>query len=170
MGLEIERKFLIRGTPWLDAGSVGVEMHQGYLASGPASVVRVRLTHRIGWLCVKGHTQGISRSEFEYEVPVEDARSMLELCGPSRIHKTRYILREGGGPREGSGDAAAADRWEVDVFHDENEGLVVAELELRHEEQVFARPSWLGEEVSHDPRYRNSSLALTPFLSWEQNR
>lgn len=151
--LEIERKFLVEGMPWRAAGS-GVEILQGYLSRGETGVVRVRVSGSSAELTVKGRTHGISRSEFEYAIPVEDGRAMLELCSGEIIHKTRYTLE------------ALGQRWEIDVFQGSNRGLVVAEIELESEAQVFERPDWLGEEVSSDPRYRNSSLSIDPYRRW----
>jgi adenylate cyclase len=105
-------------------------------------------------LTVKGESVGVSRPEFEYEIPVEEARLMMGLCEQPIIDKTRYeVVHEG-------------HLWEIDVFAGENEGLVVAEIELEAEGEVFARPDWLGEEVSDDPRFFNSSLVSLPFCKW----
>ena len=153
MALEIERKFLVKGQPWMEAGA-GASIRQGYLAQGPESVVRVRASEEQAWLTIKGPTQGISRLEFEYEIPLQDANSLLGLCEGAIIEKTRYRIEEEGV------------LFELDVFGGENAGLVVAEVELEREEEDFFRPAWLGEEVSHDPRYRNSALSLRPYSSW----
>ena len=154
----IERKFRVRGQPWRDGSRpvVGVAMRQGYLASTPAAVVRVRVTETGAWLTVKGPTRGISRDEFEYPIPLAEGKALLELCGERVIEKTRYALEEQGA------------RFEVDVFEGRNAGLVVAEIELRDPEQVFPRPSWLGEEVSEDARYRNSELSVHPYSEWSE--
>ena len=154
MPLEIERKFLVKGRPWEDMG-VGTRIWQGYLAQAEESVVRVRASGEQAWLTVKGPTRGLSRLEFEYEIPLEDAKTLLELCGEGLIEKTRYRM-----------DARGV-VFEVDVFEGANAGLVVAEVELNHEEEDFFRPEWLGEEVSHDPRYRNSELSSRPYSSWD---
>ena len=154
MALEIERKFLVKGQPWMEAGA-GASIRQGYLAQGPESVVRVRASERQAWLTIKGPTRGLSRLEFEYEIPLDDANPLLELCGAGVIEKTRYRIEEGGVV------------FELDVFEGANSGLVVAEVELSHEEEEFFRPEWLGEEVSHDPRYRNSELSARPYSSWD---
>jgi CYTH domain-containing protein len=105
-------------------------------------------------LTVKGLSKGISRAEFEYEIPVDDAEQLLKLCSGPLIQKHRYnILYRG-------------NQWEVDEFSGENAGLVIAEIELQHEDQSFEKPSWLGKEVSNDPRYFNANLALKPYLQW----
>lgn len=157
MPVEIERKFLTHSTtPWSDLAK-GIVYKQGYLSSGGASqaTVRVRIAGDVAFLTIKGQTQGISRREFEYEIPVCDAEIMLnEQCQKPLIEKTRYKI-----PLEGH-------VWEVDVFAGDNKGLVVAEIELSAEDEAFARPDWLGEEVSGDPRYYNSNLISLPFSQW----
>ena len=153
MPLEIERKFLVKGRPW-EGVAEGVAMRQGYLARSEASVVRVRVGGGKAWLTIKGPTQGLSRLEFEYEIPVEEANSLLALCGDGIVEKSRYRIEERGAV------------FELDVFEGRNSGLVVAEIELRDEEEAFFRPDWLGEEVSHDSRYRNSELSTCPYSSW----
>jgi adenylate cyclase len=154
MGSEIERKFLVSGTAWKQAGP-GERIRQGYLALDPACTVRVRAAGERGSLAIKGPTTGITRLEFEYSIPLADAQRLLdELCHQPLIDKTRYALEVGG------------HRWEVDEFHGANAGLVVAEIELQHEDEEFERPDWLGEEVSHDPRYYNAGLVRKPFASW----
>jgi CYTH domain-containing protein len=153
MAAEIERKFLVANDSWRD-GSPGVRMAQGYLSLDPDRTVRVRLAGGNAWLTVKGRTAGITRSEFEYEIPATDARELLEMCLPSVIDKTRYRLEFGGHV------------WEVDEFHGENEGLVMAEVELADERVEPELPSWAGLEVSADARYYNASLARRPFGSF----
>ena len=152
--VEIERKFRVVGRPWTLAGE-GVAIRQGYLARGQGTLVRVRLTGERAWLTVKGPASGISRPEFEFAIPRSDGEAMLELCEGHIIHKTRYRIQE---------QAAV---FELDVFEAENAGLVVAEIELESETQAFVRPAWLGEEVSLDPRYRNSELSRRPYSAWE---
>jgi adenylate cyclase len=149
--MEIERKFLVRGDGWRP-GPAGVLQRQGYL-SVEDPTVRVRIEGERATLTVKGAQAGLSRPEFEYEIPLADAGELLRLC-PFAVEKTRYV-REFGGRR-----------WEIDVFHGPNEGLVVAEIELEREDESFALPLWLGAEVSRDPRYRVSSLARNPFGGW----
>ncbi len=129
-------------------------MRQGYLASSERAVVRVRVDGARGVLTIKGRTDGISRAEFEYEIPADDARQMLSTLAGAVVEKTRYRIPHG------------EHVWEVDVFSGANAGLVVAEIELSSPDEPFDRPSWLGAEVSHDPRYRNSLLAVEPFTRW----
>lgn len=151
MAVEIERKFLVTGEfPRLESS----KMVQGYLSGELECTVRVRLEGAKAMLAVKGKAVGIRRSEFEYEVPVADAREMLDLCGESIIEKTRYYCPSGNHV------------WEVDVFHGLNEGLVVAEIELGSEDESFDKPGWLGAEVSDDPRYHNSQLSVVPYSRW----
>jgi adenylate cyclase len=154
MGTEIERKFLVSGTHW-QQGAQGKRFRQGYLSVEKERTVRVRAVGEQGWLTIKGLTTGFTRVEFEYEIPVADAHKLLdELCHQPIIDKTRYEIPLGG------------HLWEVDEFHGVNEGLVVAEIELGSEHEEFERPAWLGEEVSHDPRYFNANLIKHPFRNW----
>lgn len=149
--MEIERKFLVRGTSWRQ-GASGRRLRQGYLTLDKERTVRVRVSGEQAWLTIKGVTRGISRVEFEYRIPAADARVLLEtLCLQPLIDKTRYVVPCG------------SHRWEIDVFHGANTGLVVAEVELVSEAEHFDRPPWLGDEVSGDPRYTNSSLVRDPW-------
>lgn len=154
MASEIERKFLVRDDSW-NAGTPGVRMSQGYLSMDPDRAVRVRLAGENAWLTIKGRSSGITRAEFEYAIPAADARDLLELCLPSVIDKTRHRIPFG------------AHVWEVDVFHGDNEGLVLAEVELEDESASPELPPWAGIEVSYDARYFNSQLARHPFRSFE---
>lgn len=155
MGIEIERKFLVRSDAWRERASPGVRYRQGYLFTDRRCSVRLRTAGDRAWLNVKGATVGPTRAEFEYEVPVADAEAMLEeLCQPGRVEKTRYRV------------PAGAHTFEVDVFHGDNHGLVVAEVELGHADEVFERREWLGEEVTNDTRYYNARLARHPFSEW----
>ncbi len=130
-------------------------IEQGYLLTGAGLTVRVRLKGAQGYLTVKGPSKGASRSEFEYPIPAEDARAMLNLEGATGIiAKTRYQVRAG------------AHTWDLDRFSGDNEGLVMAEVELSEEGESFERPSWLGEEVTDDPRYFNVYLAEHPYRTW----
>lgn len=143
MGKEIERKYLVTDG-WRDAtDGPGTEMRQAYLSTDPRATVRVRVAGDRAWLTVKGLTRGIERDEWEYPVPVADAIAMIERCGSDALSKCRY--------RSG--------RWEIDEFHGSLEGLVVAEIELSSPDESIILPAWIGEEVSDDPRYYNSSLA-----------
>ncbi len=153
MAAEIERKFLVADDSWRD-GSPGVRIAQGYLSQDPDRTVRVRLAGENAWLTIKGRTQGITRAEFEYAIPPAEARELLGLCLPSVIDKTRHEVRHGGHV------------WEIDVFHGENEGLTVAEVELSDENDSPRIPAWAGAEVSDDARYFNSHLAANPFTRW----
>jgi len=153
MPSEIERKYLVADRSWED-GSPGVRIAQGYLSQDPDRTVRVRTAGVEAWLTIKGRTRGISRAEFEYPIPLEEARELLGICLPSVIEKTRHEISYGG------------HRWEIDVFHGENEGLVIAEVELADELVSPALPPWVGAEVSADPRYFNACLAASPFKSW----
>ncbi len=153
MAIEIERKFLVTDPSWSD-GSAGTRIAQGYLSKDPDRTVRIRLSGETAWITVKGRGEGISRPEFEYPIPAEDARELLDLCLPSVIEKTRFRIPHGG------------QVWEIDVFHGSNEGLVVAEIELDDPADCPEMPPWLGKEVSDDPRYFNSQLSAAPFGSW----
>ena len=155
MGIEIERKFLVRNDDWR-ALALGQRYRQGYIAASLDCTVRVRIAGDQGYLTIKGATTGISRAEYEYGIPLEDAAQLLDtLCQPPLIEKTRYRI-----------PAASGLVWEVDEFAGENQGLIVAEIELSDPEQAVELPDWIGEEVSDDPRYLNSNLAKQPFCTW----
>jgi CYTH domain-containing protein len=153
MGTEIERKFLVRGDAWRN-GARRVDCAQGYLAAGDNVAVRVRIMGDASQLTVKSNRTGVTRLEFEYTIPSEDARDMLNNCCNTLIEKTRYYIDYSGMT------------WEVDEFHGDNEGLVVAEIELEREDQPFEKPPWLGDEVSTDSRYFNSNLSKHPYREW----
>ncbi len=154
MATEIERKFLLRDDSWR-SGARGRRYRQGYIMSGSGVTVRVRTVEEQGFLTIKGKSRGAVRAEYEYPVPLADAREMLAtLCEKPLIEKTRYLVEYGGFT------------WEIDEFAGENRGLVVAEIELGSEDQEFPRPPWLGEEVTGDVRYFNASLAKNPFRQW----
>ncbi|WMW78989.1 CYTH domain-containing protein [Undibacterium cyanobacteriorum] len=154
MGLEIERKFLVKNDAWRGLVTP-VVMCQAYISADPERIVRVRIEDEQARLTVKGKASGISRAEWEYSIPVEDARRMLEsVCTPQQIIKHRYRI------------PYAGFTWEVDEFFGANQGLVVAEIELASEDQVFEKPDWIGEEVSHDFRYVNANLLKQPYSSW----
>jgi len=155
MTTEIERKFLVVNESWRDAVESEAHLMQGYLSEGGGATVRVRVKGDAGFLTIKGRMQGISRSEYEYEIPVADAKAMLdELSSSPPIDKTRYLVRCG------------AHVWELDLFHGANAGLVMAEVELASEDEPFQMPDWAGLEVSDDLRYYNSNLARRPFTLW----
>jgi len=152
MAREIERKFLIKGSVWRLAGAT--RLRQGYLSSVQERTVRVRTVGDHAYLTIKGIAVGATRLEFEYEIPCEDAKELLNLCEMPLIEKDRYRVEEGGVV------------WEIDEFLGENRGLIVAEVELESEDQPFAKPDWLGEEVTGDPRYFNSNLIKKPYTEW----
>lgn len=154
MGQEIERKFLVNGTAW-KAQAAGTLYRQGYLSNVKERTVRVRIAGEKAFLTIKGLNKGVTRTEFEYPVPVDDAAAMLDgLCERPLIEKTRYVLPSGGYT------------WEIDEFHGDNDGLVVAEVELRRADDKPPLPEWVGEEVSSDARYFNSNLVKKPFKTW----
>lgn len=154
MGVEIERKFLVRGDGWKAMGQ-GVLLRQGYLSSAPDRIVRVRIEGDHAMLTIKGRSSGMTRNEWEYPIPSEDAQAFLEtLCERPLIEKKRYRI-----PYQGM-------LWEIDEFFGENAGLVVAEVELESEDQTFAKPEWIGAEVTHDARYFNANLLRHPYRKW----
>jgi len=151
MGIEIERKFLVTGDyPKTEP----METMQAYLCSDPDRTVRVRIEPTRAVLAIKGKPDGLARPEFEYVIPMGEALELMQLCPDAVIKKTRYHHRAG------------KHLWEIDVFHEENEGLVVAEIELDTEDEAFCLPDWVGAEVSADRRYSNSNLSKNPFLRW----
>lgn len=155
MAKEIERKFLILNDDWKVAADQGSYLSQGYLNDAVSASVRVRVSGDKAYLNIKSATLGVSRSEYEYEIPRSDALEILQnLCTKPLIEKTRYHVHHGD------------HLWEVDVFHGDNEGLVVAEIELGHEDEHFDKPNWAGDEVSHDPRYYNVCMVKHPFKDW----
>jgi adenylate cyclase len=144
---EIERKFLVTGDGWRKRSTSRTAIEQGYLARGRKSTIRIRIKDgKHATLTVKSREAGISRQEFEYRISLKDAKAMMELCGSSRIDKQRFTVPQG------------KLTWEIDVFAGRHEGLVVAEVELHNELDSVKLPAWIGEEVTDDPRYRNSSL------------
>ncbi|MFK7909808.1 MAG: CYTH domain-containing protein [Akkermansiaceae bacterium] len=151
MAVEIERKFLVKGDFPREGG---VKMVQAYLSDEDNVTVRVRTEDLRAVITVKGAQTGITRLEYEYEIPLEDAKELMKLAAGSLVEKTRYYHRRGD------------HTWEIDVFEGENQGLVVAEIELMGEAENFDRPEWIDLDVSHDPRYANSSLSREPFTKW----
>ena len=152
MGAEIERKFLVTGDAWRE--SEATYYCQGYLNRDPNRTVRVRIAGDQAFMTIKSITTNMTRKEYEYSIPLEDAKEMLELCERPLIAKYRRLVEFKGMT------------WEVDEFLDENEGLVVAEIELESETQEFELPEWTGKEVTDDHRYFNSRLSITPYKSW----
>jgi adenylate cyclase len=156
VAIEIERKFLVQ-PGWVPAVP-GESCVQAYLAFGPPVSVRVRIMGGTAKLNIKTSTLSIARHEYEYEIPVADARELLNTsCRSAAVEKTRYCVDYGG------------KTWEVDVFEGANAGLTVAEIELESEDESFDRPPWLAEEVSGDPRYLNSSLSQCPYSQWKES-
>lgn len=156
MGIEIERKFLVHQENWNDQEKPKGEFYrQGYLLTDPRKTIRVRQTYDKGFLTIKGISVGASRAEFEYEIPHEEAEELLDQFAVSELSKIRYkILFEG-------------KIWEIDEFSGENEGLIVAEIELESEDEVFIIPTWIAQEVTAEEKYFNSNLTLNPFKNWE---
>ena len=154
MGKEIERKFLLAGDSWRWLGE-GMDYKQGYIFTSNRTTVRIRVVGDKGYLTIKGPSEGITRTEFEYEIPVADAEDILErLCEKPLIEKKRYVIEHGGLT------------WEVDEFFGENEGLILAEVELESEDQQIELPDWIGAEVSGDKRYFNAQLVKNPYKTW----
>lgn len=155
MATEIEYKFLICNERWRNQVDRSVRMRQGYLTSDARCSVRVRVADNQGFLNIKSGTLGIQRSEYEYLIPLAEAEDILDtLCEKPLLEKTRHYVRFG------------EHLWEIDEFAGDNAGLIVAEVELDHPDELFTRPDWLGEDVSHDIRYYNSQLARHPYKTW----
>ncbi len=152
MAVEIERKFLVIGQPWLQVP--GVVFRQGYLNRDKARTVRVRVAGEAAFLTIKGVSVGATRAEFEYPIPLADAEALLALCEGPLIEKTRHVLTHAGMA------------WELDVFAGDNAGLVVAEIELQREDEPFEKPAWAGADVTDQSRYYNLVLAARPYAQW----
>lgn len=155
MATEIERKFLVTGEGWRQPEPLRIS--QGYLNRDADRTVRVRIAGERAYLTIKGRAQGLARPEFEYEIPIADAEQLLKLCEGPILEKHRHVL------------VHAGSQWEVDEFHGDNQGLVVAEIELEREDQPFERPQWLHTEVTDDPRYLNSNLSRQPYRTWSKS-
>ena len=153
MAVEIERKFLVTGAQWQTQSST--YCCQGYLNRDRGRTVRVRIMGGEAFLTVKGITQGATRDEYEYSIPPDDAKALLDLCELPLIEKHRHRVRF-----EGM-------EWEIDEFLGVNQGLVIAEIELQSEDQEFSFPDWIGAEVTHDQRYFNSNLVSHPYSCWD---
>jgi len=151
--IEIERKFLVKPSGW-PKGQRQIRIVQGYMVRTDGMVVRVRQKDELCFLSLKARIDQRSSYDFEYEIPTEHARAMFDNICVGCVHKTRHVVEHG-----------ALD-WEIDEFHDDNHGLVVAEIELPSSEFEFQKPSWLGEEVTEDARYRNASLSQHPYCDW----
>ncbi|MBE9129687.1 CYTH domain-containing protein [Coleofasciculus sp. LEGE 07081] len=155
MATEIERKFLVKGEQWRDFATEGKVYRQGYIPTENNTTVRVRLVGEQGYLTLKGPRIGVSRSEYEYSIPAQDAREMLDnFCQRPLIEKTRYKI------------ALRGLLWEVDEFVGENEGLILAEVELTDENQAIELPDWIGQDVSDESRYYNANLVQYPYNKW----
>ncbi|MFK7771335.1 MAG: CYTH domain-containing protein [Saprospiraceae bacterium] len=154
MPKEIERKFLLKNDNWRSQFISRTIIKQGYLSTQKERTVRVRILGDKGYLTIKGETIGMTRLEFEYEIPVQEAKELLQLCEKPLIEKERFIVSMG------------KLEWEIDIFEGDNEGLELAEVELEDEKQVVEIPDWVGEEVTFDNRYFNSSLVKLPFRNW----
>ena len=157
MAQEIERKFMVKSDAYKAASFKATRITQGYLSSVPERTVRVRIKGDKGFITIKGigNESGASRFEWEKEIPVAEVQELLKLCEPGIIDKTRYLVM--------NGDYC----FEIDEFYGDNEGLVMAEIELPDEKATFARPDWLGEEVTGDKRYYNSMLMKNPYKNWK---
>ena len=157
MNYEIERKFLVKEDSWkeglTEADSSFIQ--QAYLSVYPEPTVRVRTRDSRAWLTIKGKTEGLGRPEYEYKIPILEATELLKMAVSSVVLKRRYEVKY------------QDNLWEIDEFYGDNEGLIIAEIELETEDEKFDNPAWLGEDVSLDPKYRNSYLASKPFKSWK---
>ena len=155
MPVEIERKFLVKNEKWKNSVKRRFSIKQGYLSLDPERVVRIRLKDQKGFLTIKGRSEGITRVEFEYKIPLEEAKQMLLLCKQPMIEKVRHEIFYKG------------KLWELDEFEGANKGLVLAEIELNNENDFFLLPNWVGVEVSKDPSYYNLALATHPYTKWK---
>lgn len=158
MAIEIEHKFLLANDGWREHISRSVRYRQGYLSSQPTSSIRVRTSNDRAWLNIKTATIGTHRHEYEYEIPPADANEILDsLCKKPLIEKVRYFVTDNG------------NLWEIDEFEGENQGLIVAEIELDETGQTFSKPPWIGLEVTGDLRYYNNNLAMHPYSEWRED-
>lgn len=154
MGVEIERKYLVINDEW-KANAEPTRLVQSYIQSAPGTVVRFRIAGKKAFFTLKGKTEGISRLEYEYEIPVSDAEEIIDrLCDKPYVSKIRNKV------------VFAGKTWEVDVFDGVNEGLVIAEIELKSEDEQYELPPWAGADVSDQPKYRNRYLSKHPFTTW----
>ena len=156
--IEIERKFLVKSDEFKAQAFTQNKIAQGYLSSLPERTVRIRIKGNKGFITIKGMSQhgGMSRFEWENEIPLDEAQELLKLCEKGKIEKTRFEIKSG------------KHVFEVDEFYGENEGLLMAEIELESETESFEKPDWLGEEVTNDKRYYNAYLIKKPFKDWEK--
>jgi adenylate cyclase len=173
MGLEIERKYLLKNNKWKSqiVSEFTKVITQGYISSSKGKVVRVRSVstfgEQIGFITIKGPTKGISRIEYEYEIPYEDARDMINKLCIDTIKKTRYMVGATGVivPNPDMDDELY---WEIDVFHAKNKGLVIAEIELPHSKTKYDIPEWISRDVTDQRKYSNSNLIKAPYKSWNK--
>ncbi len=155
MAIEIEHKFLMAGNDWREHITRSVKYRQGYLSSQATSCIRVRISDECAWLNIKSATVGTHRHEYEYEIPLLDANEIINmLCRKPIIEKTRHFVTNDG------------NTWEIDEFDGDNQGLIIAEIELSEIGKTFSKPQWIGEEVTHDLRYYNNNLAIHPYSEW----
>lgn len=155
MGLEIERKFLVDHAQWSRLEKpAGTHYRQGYLLADPGRTIRVRISDKDAYINLKSKNSQVSRDEYEYEIPLQDGKDILKAFAKNGTEKTRYVM------------PFAGKHWEVDVFMADNEGLIVAEIELNSENETFEKPGWVTEEVTDDGRYTNAALAKNPFKYW----
>ena len=155
MATEIEHKYLVKHDHWKNVQpDRSINIRQGYLLTDPDKTIRVRTSGDQGYLTVKGKSTGASRLEFEYEIPVADAIALLSVFCSNLIEKTRHMVTHAGKV------------WEVDVFRGDNDGLIVAEIELTHENENYSLPPWADKNVTNDARYANSNLSVKPFTTW----
>ena len=156
MGIEIERKFLVKKEKWKELEKPSGELYrQGYLLTDPNKTIRVRQTSAKGFLTIKGLTVGATRPEYEYEIPFEEAKELLDQFAIAELSKIRFKI------------IIDQHIWEVDEFFGNNKGLIVAEIELSNEEEKFNIPDWIDREVTHEEKYFNSSLVIHPYQNWD---
>jgi adenylate cyclase len=160
MAIEIERKFLVKNTNFKNQAEIKMRITQGFLSSVAERTVRIRIKEDKAYITVKGisNKSGTSRYEWEKEIPVHEAKELLKLCEPGIIDKTRYLIKQG------------KHIFEVDEFHGANKGLIVAEIELDNENEIFEKPEWLGKEVTGDTKYYNARLSRNPYKNWKSEK
>ncbi|KAB2846941.1 MAG: CYTH domain-containing protein [Hyphomicrobiaceae bacterium] len=155
MGIEIERKFLVKNGDWAPLAIARQRIRQGYLSSGAEASVRVRIADGQAFLTIKSAAVGLSRQEYEYSIPMADAEALLKVCTGSLISKVRHTVPAGGLS------------WSLDIFEGENAGLEIAEVEIDREDAPIELPSWVGAEVTGDRRYYNADLCVSPYSTWK---
>ena len=155
MPVEIERKFLLSSNTWRELVDAQYRIRQGYMGEIDKASVRIRVQGDKANINIKSATLSMRRMEYEYDIPLNEAEEMLEqLCKQPQVDKTRFIVEQG------------KHKWEIDEFYGDNQGLIVAEIELNYENETFEKPEWIGEEVTEDPRYYNVNLIKNPFKNW----